>query len=197
MAENLFETAELAHRQLFPEGSGTPPVTLEEFIATAKKEYAAQMWVLSKNEKNQEGNTNVPAILLSQVTLKVQDNMVDLSGLEILRSLSNDQWLQNIGGWTCKCKYIKSSLNDRQLLCDDDSIPDDSKLFFVVGNKIMFPRGTHSNELPIIYANKGLEVDDRLEIDDAVASIIRTKLIETYGGKTGKEDVTNNENPND
>lgn len=196
MATNILEIAELAWRQLFPAGADSPPITKAEFIATAKTEYAGQMWVLSKNEKNQEGVFNVPSVLLSEVELPVKDNTVDITGLDVLRSLSNDSWLQNIGGLTCRCKYVKSNVNQRQLFCDDDSLPNDAKIYLVVGNKIWFPRGTHASKLPIIYANKGLQVEDRLEIDDAIGANIRTRLIEIYGGKTGNEDVTNNANSN-
>ena len=195
MSINLREVAEVCWRQLFPEGADKPPITKAEFISTSKMMYADEVWRLSKNERNQEGVFNVPSVLLSQTELTVEDNMVDISELSILRSLSNDSWLQNIGGIQCKCKYVKSNVNQSQLLCDDDGLPNDSKTYFVVGNKILFPRGTHKDKLPIIYANKGLEVDGKLEIDDALASSIRTRLIDLYGGKTGKEDVTENSNP--
>jgi len=191
---DLFSISELAHRQLFPAGEGAPIITLEEFIASAKLIYAQEVWILSKNEKNQEGVFNVPSILLSEAELDVKDNMIDISDLEVLRSLSNDSWLQNIGGMMCKCKYIKSNINQRQILCDDDSIPDDARLYFIVGNRIYLPRGAHAKKLFITYANRGLQVDDRLEIDDAIGSVIRTRLLELYAGKVGKEDVTNNEN---
>jgi len=192
---NLLSTAELAWRQLFPNPSDEATVEKEEFIETAKLEYALQVWVLSKNEKKQEGVFDIPSILLSTATLPVKDNMIDLTGLEVLRSLSGDSWLQNIGGLTCSCRYVKSNINQRQLLCDDDSLPDDSRLFFISGNRVLFPRGTHAEELEITYANKGLEInEEELEIDDAIASIIRNRLVEIYGGKIGKEDVTNNSN---
>ncbi len=39
-------------------------------------------------------------------------------------------------------------------------------------------------------------MDDRLEIDDSIGAIIRTRLLELYGNKIGREDVTNNQNSN-
>lgn len=195
---NLKEIAELTWRQLFPEPS-KPPISKEEFLATARTEYAGQMWIMSKNEKNQEGVFNLPSILLSEspeLPVDKATKSIDISDLEIMRGLTNDSWLQNIGGLTCSCIYVKSNLNQSQLLCDDDSLPDSAKTYYVQGNQIFFPRGTHAEKIKIIYANKGLPVEGRIEVDDVIGSIIRTRLLETYGGKMGKEDVTNNSNPN-
>lgn len=83
-----------------------------------------------------------------------------------------------------------------QLLCGDDSKPDEARTYYPLGKQIVFPLGVHKNPLPIIYANRGDELDDDIEIDDGIAAIVRTRLIDIYGGKTGTEDVTNNTNSN-
>ncbi len=83
-----------------------------------------------------------------------------------------------------------------QLMCEDDSLGDDAKTYFVVGKVIKFPNGTHKTPLPIIYANNGEKVNGQIEVDDAIGGIVRTRLIEIYGGKIGKEDKSNDLNPN-
>lgn len=194
---NLKEIAEAAWLQI---GGGTDEsrITLEEVIATAKSEYAYQMLIYTWNLKDREGGYAIPGHLVVQSEpLKVKDNKIDISKLSILFSLPCELWLQNIGGLTCDCEYIKSTVNNSQLLCDDDSLPDGTRTFLVIGKEIHFPKGTHATELPIIYATSGVtDNEDVIEVDDAIGGIVRGRLIEIYLGKTTPEDKTNNTNPN-
>lgn len=192
---NLLSIAELAWKQLFPEGSDETKVKKEQFIADSKTEYAYQLWVKILADKREEGQIDIPSYLLSEKELEVADNVMDLTGLKIMRSLPFEIWLQNVGGINCECRYIKSTINLSQTLCDDDSIGDNDKTYYPVGKKIKFPRGTHSKKLTIIYANNGELVDDQIEVDDAIGGLVRRSLIELYGGKVGKQDETNNSNP--
>lgn len=193
---NLKEIAELAWLQLYPKPSDETAVTKEEFIATAKAEFAYQELLMAWKEKREEGYFNVPSYLSTEIELEVKDNEMDISALKILRSLPQEVWLQNIGGLDCKCKYVKSTINLTQLLGDDDSMGDNVRTYLVVRKTIKFPQGVHTSPLTIIYANSGEDVDGRIEVDGAIAAIIRTRLIEIYGGKTGQEDETNNSNSN-
>lgn len=193
---SLKETAELAWLQVFPLANDETPITKEQFISDAKTQYSWEVWRLSKEEKAQEGVFNIPSSLMTEVSLDVKDNKIDISELNVLRSLTNDKWLINIGGLTSKCKYIASNVNNAQLLEDDDSLPDDSKTYLVVGNSIQFPHGTFKNPESIIYANNGLSLDaEEVQIDDSLAAIIRTKLIDIYQRKE-PVDNTNNSNAN-
>lgn len=194
---NLLEIAEVSWKQLFPNPTDENAISKEEFIATAKTEYATQMWIQAKNEKNSEGYFNIPSYLLTEAELEVKNNEMDISSLKILRGLPEEMWLQNIGGIVCDCSYVKSNINLAQLMCDDDSLGDNFRTYYVVGNKIKFPKGTHSTKLPIIYANNGERVDNNIEIDDAIGGIVRRMLIEIYGGKIGKEDTSNNSRSDD
>jgi hypothetical protein len=190
---NLLEIANLAWDQLYPEGTDETPISFEAFLATAKGEYAYQFLLWYWKEKRDEGVFNIPGDLSTQSEpLPVVDDAIDISHLEILSRLPDDRWLQNIGGLTCGCRYVKSNINQSQLLCDDDSMGDNFKTYLIVGTKIIFPKGTHADKLPIIYANSGKDVDGNIEVSDAIGGIVRTRLIEIYGGKTGKEDKTNN-----
>lgn len=191
---NLLEIAELAWDQMFPKPSVEAKINFEEFVATAKSEYAYQTLLAYWNEKQREGEMAVPGFLLAEIEKKVEDNEIDISDLNVFRSLPQEVWLQNIGGINCTCKYIKSTVNNSQLMADDDSLGDNARTYYVLGNKIKFPNGAHKKSLPIIYANMGENVDGRIEVDDAIGSLVRTKLIEIYGGKIAKEDKTENSN---
>ncbi len=192
---NLLSIAELAWRQLFPDPSDETKVKKEEFIATAKLEYAYQLWIKLMADKREEGYFEVPSYLLSETELEVKDNVMDISSLKIMRGLPWETWLQNIGGIECKCKYVKSTLNLSQVLCDEDSLPDGDKTYYVVGKKIKFPKGVDQDKLPITYANSGENIDGYIEVEDSLGGIVRRTLVEIYGGKVGSDDDTNNSNP--
>lgn len=139
----------------------------------------------------------IPSNLLSTKKIEVKDNIADISKLNVFRGLPNDLWLQNIGGIGSKCKYVKSSVNNAQLLSDDDSLPDNYRTYYPVGNTIVFPQGVHENPVPITFANMGENLDGEIEVDDTLAAIVRSRLIDIYLGKEGREDVTNNSNSNE
>lgn len=192
----LQETCELAWRQCFPNPSDETSITKEEFIATGRREFAYQSLLFAWKEKSDEGYFDVPSYLSTEVELPVVNDEIDISSLKILRSLPQEIWVQNIGGLGCHCKYIKSTVNMTALLCEDDSRDDAAKTYYFLGKKIRFPQGVHKTPLTIIYANSGDGVDGTTEIDDAIAGIIRTRLLDIYLGKTPPEDTTNNSNAN-
>lgn len=192
---NLKSIAELVYNQLFPSPNDETSIDLEDFIETAKNEYAYQWWLKALNEKNSEGYFEVPSYLLTQKVLKVEKDVMDISSLEILKGLPGEIWLQGIGGSDCKCKYVKTTYNRARILCDDDSLADDTKTFYPIDKKIVFPRGVHASELEITYANKGEDVDDEIEVDDVIGGVIRRTLYDLYKDKS-PVDKTNNSNPN-
>lgn len=192
----LKEIAELAHKQLQPTSVSGSVISLAEFERTAKAEYSYQSLLLAWKQKKDEGYFEVPSYLLTEKELDVVNDEIDISSLEYFTSLPMEVWLQDIGGVRCSCKYVKSTLNNTKLLCDDDSLDDDTRTYYVQGNKIKFPKGAHAKKLPIIYANKGEGVNGGIEIDDAIGALIRQRLVEIYGGKIAPKDETNNENPN-
>lgn len=188
---NLLEIAEVSWKQLFPNPGDESAVSREQFISTAKTEYAFQLWRKIKEDKREYGEADIPSYLLSEAELEVVENEMDISSLKIMRSIDQELWLQDIGGLQCDCLYVKSTLNHSKILCDDDSLPDNAKTFYPRGKKIKFPLGVHKTPLSITYANSGEQVDDMIEIDDALAGVIRRELISIYGGKIGQEDKQN------
>lgn len=190
----LQSIAELSWRKLFPSPSDETAITKEEFVESAKIEFAYQLLLQYWGQKRQDGSYDIPSYLLRQEDLPVEDDQIDISSLEISRSLPNDIWLSCVGDITCGCEYVKSTVNMTQLMCDDDSLGD-KKTYLIVGNRIRFPRGTYSNKIPITYASKGLDLDGELEIDEALGALVRQRLQELYGNPE-VVDVTNNTNPN-
>ncbi len=193
---SLNSIAELSFRQLFPNPSDETKLKKEDFMATAYTEYAAAMWLMAKEEKREEGVFNVPSHLLAQSEpLIVEDNRIDTSELRILRGLPNEIWLQNVGGVGCDCQYVKSNMNQTQLLCDDDSLGGGARTYYIMGNRILFPQGTHKKKLPIVYAKTGEDINGDIQVDDIIGKIVRDRLLQIYQGKIGQADPTNNSNP--
>lgn len=189
---NLLSIAEQVWLQIYPKATDETKTTKEEVIATAKSEYAYQLWLKLMAERREEGYLEVPSYLLSEIDLPVVDGEMDISSLKIMRGLPSEIWLQKVGEIDCKCKYVKTTLNMAQVLCDDDSLADTDKLYYPVGKKIKFPKGVHKSPLEIIYANSGEKVDDNIEVDDIIGGVVRRSLLEIYLGKVGPEDKTNN-----
>lgn len=193
---NLKEIAELAHSQLFPNSGDEVAVDIEDFVATAKVLHAYELWRKIKEDKREYGECDIPSYLLKEAELEVEDNRISLEGLNIMRGIDQELWLQDVGGMNCECTYVKSTVNHTKLLCDDDSLPDDQRTFYPVGKQILFPQGAHSDKIKITYAHNGDETDDYIDVDDVVAGIVRTRLIEIYTGKIGQEDNKNDTNVN-
>lgn len=192
---NLLEISEAAHQQVFPKEGDESAIDKVIFLSIAKTKYAELMWLKARNEKNEEGVWNVPSeILVESEPLPVVNNEIDISGLPIMKSIPQEKWLQNLGGLTCGCVYVKSNINQTQLLCDDDSLPEDAKTYLIINDKIKLPRGAHAKKLPIIFASRGERIRDNINIDDAIASQISDYLIQRFLGKIAPEDVTNNTN---
>lgn len=193
----MAELKEIANVVWLKIGGGTDEsrITLDEILVVAKVEYAFQALQLSWRERREEGFWNIPSTISRESEpLKVINNEIDISKLKILKAVPLEMWLQNIGGLTCSCFYIQTTINQAQLMCDDDSLPDGTKTYYVVGNKIKFPNGTHEDKLTIIYASSGEDLDDDISIDDAVAAMIVEKLISIYGNNIIPEDETNDSN---
>lgn len=188
------EIAELAYRQIYPTSGDAPPVTLVEFKRTAIYEYAYQALLFAWNEKQREGYYQVPSHLLDSKVLKVENNEIDISGINVFSSLPGEVWLQSVGGVGCDCKYVKFTLNNYKLLCEDESLDDTDVPFYVLGKKIVFPQGVKKKELPVHFASIG-STDEETEVDAALAVPVRNRLMEIYGNRLPK-DVTLNDNPN-
>lgn len=191
---NLKEMSELYWQKIFPEGSRAA-IPKESFIRMAYAEFAYQSLMMAWKEKADD-YYEVPSYLLTEIEKEVVNNEMDISDLKVFKSLPMGVWLQRIGDMSCECRYIKSTLNLTQLLCEDDSLPDSDKPYYPLGNKIKFPKGTHKNKLPLIYANMGEDLDGNIEVDEAIASLIGKQLEAIYTGKIVQTDVTNNSNPN-
>lgn len=192
---NLLEIAELAYNIIYPIPRDKNAINLEEFISTAKNEYAASMWIYRQEQIATDGAFQMPSDLLTETELDVVNNEINLSGLDYLSALPGDLWLQDLGGLNCGCKYVKTTLNLVKILCKDNSMDDSTHLYYIVGKKIKFVKPPHKTPLQITYANTGLKLDEReIEVNEYVASKVSDKLLQRYG-KRLPVDTTNNQNP--
>lgn len=193
---SLFTIAELSFRKCFPNPSDDTDLEVEDFIESAKSIYSYQMLLFYWKQRDEEGEFSLPSNLLQESEIDVVDNKADISKLSIFNSLPNNLWLVNVGGFGCACHYVKSDVNKTQLLCGDDSLDDNARTYVPIGKQIWFPKGVHTSPLKIIHASLGENINEDIEIDDALAAIVRDKLDDMYVGKTPPEDVTNNSNSN-
>lgn len=175
--------------------SDEPRIELEQVEQNAKIEYAWQMLQMYWKEKRDYGEYPMPSYLLREIDLKVKNNEASIEGISVLRSLPSDMWIQMVG--TFDCTYTKTTVNNAQLMQGDDALGENAKTYFVIGNNFKFPKGVYSDKVPLIYANDGSDLDgDDVQVDDAIASLVRERLLASYLGKMTPQDVTNNSNPN-
>jgi len=181
---------------MWPNPTDETAISLQEVIESAKLEYSYQYLLWYWKEKATEGVFNMPAELATEEEFEVVNNEIDISDLDIMSRLPGDQWLANIGGLICDCNYVKSNINQAQLLKGDESLPEDYKPYIIIGKKIKFLKGTHSNKLSIIYANSGRDINGVVEVSNELGALVRRGLYEVYFGKVAQSDKTNNTNPN-
>lgn len=192
---NLKEIADLAWSKIYPAGSKAP-IPRESFVRSAYANFAYQSLLMAWKEKADEGYYEVPSYLLTEIEKDIVNDEMDISDLKYFKSLPMEVWLVRIGEWNCKCKYVKSTANLAQLLCEDDSLDDEAKTYFPLGAKIKFPKGTHTTPLRITYANMGEDLNGNIEVSEAIGSLVLSYLDTFYLGKVPPVDVTNNANPN-
>lgn len=179
---NLLSIAQVNYDLVYPNASAQTSIKVEHFIEEAKIRYAWELFRLSHEIKRAEGEYEIPSTLWKDATITVVDNVADISELNIFRSFDGDSWIGNIGGFNCECSYLRQTVNLSQILCDPDYWGND-KPYFVVGKSIKFPAGVHKTTLPITYASNGEDVDDMIEVDDAIGALISEYLYKKFSGK--------------
>lgn len=189
---NLKEIAQVNYDQIYPNATAQTSVKVEHFISEALTRYAWELFRMSKEEMRTDGEWEIPSDLWREAEVDVIDKEADISSLNIFRSFEFDTWIGNIGGINCECSYIRQSVNLSQLLCDSD-LWGNAKPYYVLGNKIKFPIGAHKKKLTIIYASNGNDLDETIEIDDAIGSLVSQYLFQKFSGKF-PEDRTANSN---
>lgn len=133
----------------------------------------------------------IPSQIIEKAELTVLEKKeADISALKIQRGFPFDSWAIELKG---ACRYTKSTRNTFSLI-DSEDLP--HKRYLIQGNKIEFPDGTPDKKVTFYYAGMGTGITGEVTISDEQAAIIRRRLIETYLGKTGQEDLTNNQSSN-
>jgi hypothetical protein len=179
---DLNSIAQVNYDQLYPNATEQTSIKVEHFIEEAKSRYAWEMFRISKETKRAEGEWEIPSALFRQSNLSVVDNEADISDLKIFRSFDGDIWVGNLGGLGSDCNYIRQSVNQSQMLLDDEYIGNGHP-YTIIGKKILFPRGTHKKTIPIIYASNGEDLDGKIEVDDAIGALVSDYIYKKFSGK--------------
>lgn len=178
---DLKSIAQVNYDQIYPNATSQTSVKVEHLIEEAKTRYAWELFKIGKETKRADGEWEIPSDLWREANIEVEDNEADLSGLNIFRSFEGDSWVGNIGGLGSDCKYMRLTLNLSQAF--DDEYLGNSRSYIVVGEKIKFPQGAHKSPLPIIYATNGGDLDEEIQVDDAVGALVSDYLFKKFSGK--------------
>lgn len=179
---DLKSISQVCYDQLYPNATMQTSIKVEHFIEEAKIRYAWEMFRMSKEVKRAEGEWEVPSALLRQSNLDIIDNEADISDLKIFRSFDGDMWIANIGGIGSDCNYIRMSVNQSQMLLDDE-YTGNGHPYTIIGKTIIFPKGTHKKTVPMIYASNGEDLDDKIEVDDAIGALVSDYIYKKFSGK--------------
>lgn len=179
---SLKSIAQVNYDTVYPNASVQTSVKVEHFIEEAKIRYAWEQWRLSKELKRAEGEWEVPSVLLRDADLPIENDVADLSTLNIFRSFDGDVWLANVGGIVSDCNYIRLTVANKGILLDDEYLGN-SKPYIISGNQIKFPKGAHKKTIPITYASNGGDVDEDIDVDDAIAALVSEYLYKRFSGK--------------
>lgn len=191
---DLYSIAQVVYDQAFPNATVQTAVKFEHVMEEAKLRYAVELWLQSKIQRNTEGEWEIPSALWREGEIEVKDGQADISSLQIFRSNEGDIWFGKLGGFDCDCEYMRMSLNQSKMLCDDEYIGN-SKPVIVIGKTLKFPKGAHADKIPIIYASNGNDLEDELEVDDTIGGLVSDYLWKRFTNKI-PVDRTNNSNEN-
>ena len=189
----LKSIAQVNYDQIYPNATSQTSVKVEHLIEEAKIRYAWELFRVGKESKRVDGEWEIPSDLWREALIDIVNNEADISELNVFRSLEGDSWVGNIGGIGSDCKYMRLTLNLSQSF--DEDYLGNSKSYIVVGSKIKFPQGTHKKSLPIVYATNGNDLDDEIQIDDAIGALVSDYIYKKFSGRL-PEDRTLNSNSN-
>lgn len=191
----LKSVAELAFRKVFPKRGDESSNLFAEFVATAKLFYAGELWNLNRANKNNGDGDIVPSNLLVENELIFENGYASYQHISPLFSLNKNSWISVLGNPSCSCDetYYVINNNEYLLYCNDASRS--KKIAIVMQGKIKFPEGVYNEKIPITYVTTGEDLEDDIEIDDAIGRVVFMQLVDTYQKKE-QTDKTNNSNPN-
>lgn len=190
---DLKTIAQVNYDQIYPNATSQTSIKVEHLIEEAKLRYAWELFRISKETKRTDGEWEIPSDLWREANIAITNREADVSSLNIFRSLEGDTWIGNIGGINSDCQFIRLSMNMRQSFDDDysgNAIP-----YVVIGTKIKFIKSVPGKSLPIIYASNGTDLDDEINVDDAIGALVSDYLFKKFSGRL-PEDRTADSNTN-
>lgn len=196
MARSLWTIAELAWKQVYPKGKEETKNTVEEFVETAKDEYANvafTTWLQLRNDSDLSLIEN----LLTRKKYEVKENTDGelYSDLEVsVFTLPRDMGIFIVQPPRQR-PLIKGSIGTQNLFADDPG----ERSYYRLEKKIFYPEGfaiPGTKEVMITLVALDF-IDNELEVPDIFAKPIRDALVSKYMGTISVPvDDTNNKNAN-
>jgi hypothetical protein len=194
MSRSIWTIAELVWRQLNPGGKEEAKHTLEEYVETAKDEYADiafSTWLQLRNDKDLSLIEN----LLHRQEFEVKENSegkyseLDISIMDLPRDMGVFRVQPPKQG-----PMTKTTLGTKDLFQGDPG----EYTYYRTGTKVFYPDGfaiPETKKVLITYVSSDL-IDDDLSVPEIFASRISNALRKAYGPTLNiPADTTNNKNP--
>jgi hypothetical protein len=198
MARSLWTIAELAWRQINPGGSDEAKNTLEEYVETAKDEFAN---ILYQSYKAGQGDADY-SLLEAFLQTKLYELKEDADGLYVELDVDVINLPNDMGVWQVRPKgrktqpLTKTTAISRNLFDND---PTEVRSYYREGRLIRFPDGVDcpgATAMKVTLATMD-DMEDKNEVPEGFATPIRNALLQKYGGTISvPSNDTNNQNAN-
>ena len=189
---SLFTIAELAWRNIYPEGSREARNTLEEFVETAVHEYAYWAFRMHMELVNSGEESMVEGLLRRKGYAVKTDEEGLYSDLDVdVMDLPKDIGVYQV--WPSGSEYPLTKGKD----VSRNLFPEGERIYFRREKQIRYPDGfERPNTKTVFITTISLDsLDEKLEVPDTLAKQIRDSLERIYGqGKGLGENTTNNKN---
>lgn len=184
---DLRSVSEAIWRELNPyAGEGEVIILKEVVFEIVRNEYAYQMWAMAYAQMKDDG-FSIPSAILKSSTVKVENNIADISELNILRALPNDRWAVSLKG---ACRYIRVDSRTADTI-DADDLP--HKRYQIFGDKIKLD-DTSDKEVEFEYASAG-NFNEGFMISDEMAGIVSDKIRGKFQPGKATPNLTENQSP--
>lgn len=194
MSRSLWTIAELAWRQINPGGKDEAKNTLEEFVETAKDEYASaafSLWIELRNETDF-------SIIEQLLTRKKYEVKEDINGLYTDLETTIMDFPRDLGLFKVvppkQDPLTKTTLGTYDLFKEDTG----EKTYYRISKQIFYPDGFEipTKEVMITLVSSDF-IDEEIEIPDTLASRVRDAVLKKYLSTNQiQQDETNNKNAN-
>ena len=191
--------AELAWRQLNPNPSEEVANLKEEYIETAKNEFAGLAWIQYMGARKEGDKAVFEGLLRRKVYLPQEsEEGLFLQLDEDVIDLPNDEGIRMVAAVAKGVRPLTKARAESLNLFQDDP---GEKVFYRLQRKIFFPYGLNvqgKTSVAVLMVSAGAIGEDDLLIPAHMAADIHGALINKYGPTKGvPSNVTNDSNANE